>query len=346
MSQSQPQTQGPAPTPVSQLPATGNASWTFADIVLLIAELLKRKAQAGDGGSFKKPTWTEVAVVLEAARTVGGPKDWKSCKNKWNTLRTIFRHVEAAMDHSGWVWVHGKGANITGDQKHAWEVFLKTHKEAAPFRNKDWEHYDAMAEIMPSATLGKHVFAPGSGGAQPAPFGVEEGEVQVEQSDEDAEVEPIVEPTDPPTTSDDPSIDLTSSPTIVARTPAAITASRKRERTAPSTPTAKRTKMTGSAAAINGLTKSIDTFGDKVCAALAMDPELRTPHRRKQALAQCQKETWLSLSDRLLLYDILEGDVKAVDAYAMIDPEDREFREEWILRKLNKAKELVVVKCS
>jgi hypothetical protein len=87
MSQAQSQTQPTVP-PLSTAPTnTGNASWTFADIVLLIAELFKRKSQAGDGGSFKKPTWTEVAVILNAARTTGGPKDWNSCKNKWNWVR-------------------------------------------------------------------------------------------------------------------------------------------------------------------------------------------------------------------------------------------------------------------
>jgi hypothetical protein len=253
------------------------------------------------------------------------------------------------MNHTGWVWVHGKGANITGDQKHAWDLFIKTHKEAAPYWNKDWVHYDAMAQIMPSSTAGKHVFAPASGGTQPSSFEMQAEEVCflfytvltnnsfiLIQSDDGGDTTHPTSDNIAPTEHAS-----TSSPAPApATTSASAAASRKRERAEPSTPVSKRTKVTGSAAAISGLTKSIDTFGDKVCAALSMDPELRTPHCHKQALARCQKEEWLPLDDRLLLYDILEEDSKAVDAYTMIDPNDQEFREEWINRKLNKAKGL------
>lgn len=90
--------------------------------------------------------------------------------------------------------------------------------------------------------------------------------------------------------------------------------------------------------AISGLTHSIDIFGDKVCSAMAMDPLLRTPARRKEALTLAQRETWLPLGDRLLFYNVLERDVRAIDAYVSIDGDDQEFRELWILSKVDAEK--------
>lgn len=40
---------------------------------------------------------------------------------------------------------------------------MKTHKDAKPFRNEGWEHLEAMADIIPSAIIGAHVFAPSQG---------------------------------------------------------------------------------------------------------------------------------------------------------------------------------------
>ena len=65
-----------------------------------------------------------------------------------------------------------------------------------------------------------------------------------------------------------------------------------------------------------------------------MDPLLRTPHRRKEALKLAQQEEWLSKGDRLIFYSVLERDINAVDAYASIDRDDQEFCEMWVRDKV------------
>jgi hypothetical protein len=74
-----------------------------------------------------------------------------------------------------------------------------------------------------------------------------------------------------------------------------------------------------------------------------MDPSLRTPHRRKEALKLAQQEEWLSKGDRLIFFSVLERDINAVDAYASIDRDDREFCEMWVCDKVEteKARRLV-----
>jgi hypothetical protein len=120
---------------------------------------------------------------------------------------------------------------------------------------------------------------------------------------------------------------------------AATSASCKRERALSQTPppSSKKIKTTG-ADAIKGLTQSITRFGDNICQVLAMDPSLRTPHRRKEALKLAQQEMWLSKSDRLIFYSVLERDINAVDAYASIDRDDHEFCEMWVGDKVDTEK--------
>jgi hypothetical protein len=120
---------------------------------------------------------------------------------------------------------------------------------------------------------------------------------------------------------------------------AASAASRKRERAFSQTPppSLKKIKSTG-ADAIKGLTQSISRFGDNICQVLAMDPSLRTPHRRKEALKLAQQEEWLTKGDRLIFYSVLEKDINAVDAYASIDRDDQEFCEMWVRDKVDTEK--------
>lgn len=113
-------------------------------------------------------------------------------------------------------------------------------------------------------------------------------------------------------------------------------ASRRREHAFSQTPppSSKKVKTTG-ADAIKGLTQSISRFGDNICQVLAIDPSLRTPHHRKEALKLAQQEEWLSKGDRLIFYSVLEKDINAVDAYASIDRDDNEFCEMWVRDKVN-----------
>ena len=69
----------------SDLPSmtTLRAIWTVDDKTVLIDYLDEHQAEAGDGLSFKMPTWNGAAVEVAESTTKGGPKDGTGCKNKW-----------------------------------------------------------------------------------------------------------------------------------------------------------------------------------------------------------------------------------------------------------------------
>ncbi|KAG6870927.1 hypothetical protein C0992_001412 [Termitomyces sp. T32_za158] len=55
--------------------------------------------------------------------------------------------------------------------------------------------------------------------------------------------------------------------------------------------------------------------------------------QRCAAIKQAEKETWLSLHDRLTFVKILEKDNTVVDSYLAI--EDEEFRRVWVQDKID-----------
>ena len=71
---------------------------------------------------------------------------------------------------------------------------------------------------------------------------------------------------------------------------------------------------------------------------MAGDPSERTPKRHIKAVKLAQQETWLPITDQLILCNIFEKDIKAVDAYTALDDSDVEFRELWIQGKVDEVK--------
>jgi hypothetical protein len=90
--------------------------------------------------------------------------------------------------------------------------------------------------------------------------------------------------------------------------------------------------------AIQGLTASIGQFSDNICKVLAGDPSKRMPKHHTKAVKLAQQETWLPIADRLILCNIFEKDIKAVDAYTALDDSDVEFCEMWIQGKVDEFK--------
>lgn len=82
--------QGVVPVAAGSAAEDAHADWSQKDEEILIAFLLEHKASAGDGGSFKKPTWTAAAAHMAQFHTKGGPKTWESCKGKWDRVRQFF----------------------------------------------------------------------------------------------------------------------------------------------------------------------------------------------------------------------------------------------------------------
>ena len=79
--------QGVVPVAAGSAADDANADWSQEDEKILIAFLLDHKASAGDGGTFKKPTWIAAAAHMAQSHTKGGPKTWESCKGKWDRVR-------------------------------------------------------------------------------------------------------------------------------------------------------------------------------------------------------------------------------------------------------------------
>ena len=65
----------------------GKALWTTTDEDELITFLVEHKAAAGDGGNFKKTTWTAASEHLKQFTMKGGVKTAEACKSKWSRVR-------------------------------------------------------------------------------------------------------------------------------------------------------------------------------------------------------------------------------------------------------------------
>ncbi|RXW11521.1 hypothetical protein EST38_g14333 [Candolleomyces aberdarensis] len=337
-----------------------NASWSEQDENDLLDYLIDHKAQAGDGGSFKlSPTFTGASAVLDPKKAEGtGPKTAKSCQTKWDAR--VHKAINVIQDRSGWTWDGEKGANIQPDHAQAWEEFLKHNPRAKPFHNKGWIYLSKMDQLVPHIVHGAHVFSATQGtvglGSQPTDPVVPTASSDTNPPDSSLSFN------SPPPTFDSLGLDVndhedvsgafTDSPATLSRPESsgrsAATASeeaqaiRKRERAqtvTPSVSASKKTKLSGPEA-IQNLNQTFSKFGEDICAAISLDPLLRTPARRKEALKKLQQEVWLPTSDRLLLYNHFESDSKALNAYsALEDTADAEFRKAWIQARLEMLKD-------
>ena len=74
-------------------PDKEKAFWTQADEEALVRFLIDVKASAGDGGNFKKTTWTAAAAHMRQFTSKGGPKTADSCKNKWNRVSYCYSAI-------------------------------------------------------------------------------------------------------------------------------------------------------------------------------------------------------------------------------------------------------------
>ncbi|GLB36664.1 hypothetical protein LshimejAT787_0309510 [Lyophyllum shimeji] len=324
------------------------AAWTTKNETIFLDFLITQAAAAGDGGNFKMVTFTAASAVVDKACSKGSPKTAKAYQNKWNALRRAFRAIQAIkFSKSGWTWDDEHGANITLDMEDAWNAFIKVYKDAKPFKHKGWVHLEKMTQLMPATVKGTHVFcaSQGTSGLDTA-----EDDVTAQQEDdedEDEDKDAVVEEDAHPSEGAD-TVMVTPTPIIPSTPPRS---SRRRERAVFETPapSSKKARVTG-AEAISSLTASISRFGDNICMVLAGDLGAPGKGRSKEnkfkellpdaraAVQLAQKEDWLLKSDRLILCNILEKDIKAADAYTALDDDDEEFRQMWIQEKVDEAK--------
>jgi len=63
-----------------------SAIWTLAEETALVDFLVDNKAEAGDGGNFKKATFQRAMTSIAHLHERGAPKTVKSCQNKWASV--------------------------------------------------------------------------------------------------------------------------------------------------------------------------------------------------------------------------------------------------------------------
>ncbi|KAJ7636171.1 hypothetical protein B0H17DRAFT_858437, partial [Mycena rosella] len=135
-----------------------NAAWPIRDERVMLKYFVKHKSTAGDGCSFKLQQYNAVVPLVNAVTTHGGPKTAKSCKNKFNSLKRIFRLIQDIQKQFGFHWDNETGANIDVASADAWSAYVKrVGNDVKPFRNKGWAHLSLMEQMMPATAKGTHV---------------------------------------------------------------------------------------------------------------------------------------------------------------------------------------------
>ncbi|KIJ90288.1 hypothetical protein K443DRAFT_15360 [Laccaria amethystina LaAM-08-1] len=349
MAKSKKTTSNTATVPGTEKSKTDNAKWTLADEIAFVVFLCDHRSAGGDSATFKMPTFNEVAPIVDAIRTEGGPKTGSSCLTKWGQLRRIFRAIQAIKSQSGWTWSDTRGADITPEMEPEWAKFIKIYKDAKPFKNHGWVHLEKMTEIMPVTLHGTYVYRPSQGitgmdpsarlPRSPSPDW-DESAFDSPPPQRDEAAEEINNESDVEKTPVAPNEEANTEkpPVTPCRAPPS---SRKRRRAVSPTPVKSLKKKRPAAAAIDNLTQSISTFGENICKVLAVDPsaELHSPRRRTKAVELAQEVEWLLMSDRLILVNIVETNVAAADAYIALNRKNEEFRQMWIQHKVDKAKD-------
>ncbi|KAH0584847.1 hypothetical protein H2248_008125 [Termitomyces sp. 'cryptogamus'] len=110
-----------------------HASWSTDDEAWLLQYLLDHKSKAGDGMSFKKPTFTAAAAHVNEIITKGGPKTSDSCKNKYCSLKMTYELVNAICNNSGWSWDDQGGVQVTPEKQRTWDAFVDKNPGAEVF---------------------------------------------------------------------------------------------------------------------------------------------------------------------------------------------------------------------
>ncbi|KAJ7898497.1 hypothetical protein B0H13DRAFT_2337430 [Mycena leptocephala] len=314
----------PSPTSSSEGPAAAaitidkqNAVWTHGDVVAYLDFLITKVASAGEGGNFKMPIFNAAAKLMNARRTSVGLKTGKGCQNKYTGLRKTLKVVDHLKNHaSGFTYDDENGANIGIAEQNAWEVYVKVHRDAKPFRNKGWPYLAKMEQLVPSQAKGAH-----HGDMPPSPdapfspsvWDMEKPDYQGgddDDDDEERENEKEKEPEE----------QRSNSPTPIGT-------GRKRAATTTPLQPPKRVRRSGGADSLSNIAAACHEFNDITSGFRPMfttPPKLRQPYRHGSGSGSChttfqpspvrkanavdraqELEAYLASSDLAILLDIL-----------------------------------------
>ncbi|KIJ63719.1 hypothetical protein HYDPIDRAFT_45842, partial [Hydnomerulius pinastri MD-312] len=101
---------------------TSSASWSPAEVIVLIDKVIAQKSKAGNGQNFRPAVWSLITSCKGLANPAkGGPKTGKACKEKWKRLRTTFYAVDHLTHASGFAYSEALGANIGVENESVWQ---------------------------------------------------------------------------------------------------------------------------------------------------------------------------------------------------------------------------------
>ncbi|KAF9507293.1 hypothetical protein BS47DRAFT_1422358 [Hydnum rufescens UP504] len=117
-----------------------NAKWTPEDDEELLRVLLAEKAAGnmGDNG-FKAASLQAAVDALVKTHTEGGVKDKGALKKYYNTVKELKVIFGFSYDDE-----HG----CQDVELDVWKAYIKSHKNASPFRNKGLRFYDELDDLF------------------------------------------------------------------------------------------------------------------------------------------------------------------------------------------------------
>ncbi|KAF8576712.1 hypothetical protein K439DRAFT_1622647 [Ramaria rubella] len=151
--------QRPTPPPSTNNPPARKkaAAWVLEDDIVLINLLIDHKAEAGEGGNFKKSTWMAVAGVMVDWPSTRGLKTWEAFRSRWIKLRKDYNlALQLKQNLSGFTFVDQEGVVV--DDESVWSKFASKNHEAVQVRRVGFPCFELMSSLMPSAARGTHVY--------------------------------------------------------------------------------------------------------------------------------------------------------------------------------------------
>ncbi|KAF8575968.1 hypothetical protein K439DRAFT_1623202 [Ramaria rubella] len=116
--------QRPTPPPSTNNPPARKkaVAWVVEDDIMLINLLIDHKAEAGEGGNFKKSMWMVVAGVMVDQPSTGGLKTWEACRSRWIKLRKDYNlALQLKQNLSGFMFVDQEGVVVNDES--VWSEF-------------------------------------------------------------------------------------------------------------------------------------------------------------------------------------------------------------------------------
>ncbi|KAI6035806.1 hypothetical protein EDC04DRAFT_2703494, partial [Pisolithus marmoratus] len=123
------------------------STWTVEEEAALLSYLHSHIGQVADG-NFKKTTWNATAAYMAhnfPPTGSAGDKTLEACEHKFKMLKKSYYAVsDLKLVTSGFAYSDIDGAMIMLESADLWEWYTKSHKEAKPFHNVRFPHFEGV----------------------------------------------------------------------------------------------------------------------------------------------------------------------------------------------------------